>query len=139
MEQADILLFGGGNASHLLYWIKKSGLEEMLPELLRTRIYVGISAGSIVATKSLTFSSQEKKEIAKKLGEYVGEEALGFVNFHIRPHLNSPQFPSVRLPLIKKKAATIHEPIYAIDDDTAIKVVDDKVEIISEGQWERFN
>lgn len=139
LKHADILLFSGGNTSHLMYWLKKSGLEKALPELLKTRIYVGISAGSIVATKSLALSSQQKKDFAKELGEYVGEDGLGYVNFHIRPHLNSPQFPSITIPNLEKRAMEIKEPIYAIDDDTAIKVVDDSVEVVSEGQWKRFN
>jgi hypothetical protein len=29
-------------------------------------------------------------------------------------------------------------PAYAIDDETAIKVVDDSVEVVSEGHWKLF-
>jgi dipeptidase E len=29
-------------------------------------------------------------------------------------------------------------PAYAIDDQTAIKVVDDTVEVVSEGHWKLF-
>lgn len=139
LQHADILLFGGGNTSHLRYWIKESGLEQILPALLETRVYVGISAGSIVTTKSIALANKAKKEFAKEIGEYVGEEGLGYVNFHIRPHLNSPKFPSARIPNIEKMAEEIKEPIYAIDDDTAIKVVDNEVTVVSEGQWKRFN
>jgi len=35
-------------------------------------------------------------------------------------------------------AAGIAGPAYAIDDDTAIKVVDGAVEVVSEGHWKLF-
>ena len=35
-------------------------------------------------------------------------------------------------------AAGISAPCYAIDDQTAIKVVDDTVEVVSEGNWKLF-
>ena len=35
-------------------------------------------------------------------------------------------------------AAGIAGPTYAIDDETAIKVVDGTVEVISEGHWKWF-
>src|SRR3972149_9243870 len=43
-KKADVLVFGGGDTYYLLSWIKKSGLEKILPELLKTKAYVGISA-----------------------------------------------------------------------------------------------
>ena len=36
-------------------------------------------------------------------------------------------------------AAGLSNPAYAIDDATAIKVVDDTVEVITEGHWKRFD
>jgi dipeptidase E len=35
-------------------------------------------------------------------------------------------------------AAEIGVPSYAIDDDTAIKVVDGAVEVVSDGHWRHF-
>lgn len=139
IEKADVIIFSGGNVSHLLYWIQHSGLGERLPTLLERMVYVGISAGSIAATKNLILSNPEKKEIAKTLKEYVGEEGMGFVPFLIRPHLNSSELPHAKLEHIKEVAETLHETIYAIDDDTAIKVNGEHVEVISEGAWEKFN
>jgi dipeptidase E len=34
--------------------------------------------------------------------------------------------------------AGISGPAYAMDDETAIKVVDDTVEVVSEGRWKHF-
>jgi len=40
---------------------------------------------------------------------------------------------------LEKLAATIPIPSYAIDDQTALKVVGGSVEVISEGHWKLFN
>jgi dipeptidase E len=71
--------------------------------------------------------------------EKLDKEGLGFVNFQIRPHFNSPSFPKVRTKYLEKLAKKIPEPIYAIDDKTAIKVLDREVLVVSEGEWKRFN
>ncbi len=39
---------------------------------------------------------------------------------------------------IKRLTKNYSNPIYAIDDQTAIKVINDKIEIISGGKWEKF-
>lgn len=52
-EEADILFFEGGNTYHLMKWINKSGLIKLLPELLKTKVYVGLSAGSMVTSPDL--------------------------------------------------------------------------------------
>ncbi|MBI2106931.1 Type 1 glutamine amidotransferase-like domain-containing protein [Candidatus Woesearchaeota archaeon] len=135
LKKANILVFGGGNTFHLMYWIKKSGLEKWLPELLKTRVYVGISAGSIVANPVLSVSSSKilYYEDLKLMKDMKG---LGYVDFLIRPHLNSEHFPKIRVEILKEQMKTLSKPLYAIDDNTAIKIVNNKVEIISEGKWE---
>jgi dipeptidase E len=52
--------------------------------------------------------------------------------------MNSPYFPRAA-ELIDEVAKDIEIPLYAIDDQTAVKVVDGKVEVVSEGTWKRFN
>jgi len=139
-EKADILLFGGGNSFYLMHWLKKTGINDLLPQMLKTKVYMGISAGSMVATKSLSLSSDKKLYYPdSNLGKFKEETALGLVDFLVRPHLNSPHFPNVRVEKLRELAKEIPETIYAIDDDTAIKVVNDKISIISEGEWEKFN
>lgn len=132
IKEANILLFGGGDPYHLMHWIQESGLKEILPRLLTNRVYVGSSAGSIVATHSLFTATLDPKE-------YKDEQALSFVNFHISPHFNSPLMSSITKEYLEKIANELHEPFYAIDDQTAIKVVNGKIEIISEGEYLEFN
>lgn len=137
-EKADILVFGGGNVYHLLKWIKKSGLVDKLPELLKTRVYVGISAGSMVTAKNFSLSRSnilyyEKNRSLKNT------KGLGFVDFEVRPHLNSKWFPKVRVPYLEKLSKETPNTFYAIDDNTGVRVVDNKISIVSEGKWKKFN
>lgn len=138
LQEADVFLFEGGNTFHLMHWIEKSGLKEVLPELLKNRVYVGISAGSMVACKSLDLSTS-KRLYSEEIGEYAKDEGLGFVNLLIRPHLNSPHLPNLTIENLEKMSKEFPETFYAIDDNTAIKVIDDKIEVISEGEWRKFN
>lgn len=138
LRSADVLLFGGGNTSHLMHWIRRSSLEQLLPSLLRKRVYVGLSAGSIVASAKLSLT-QSKRLYAESLGTFRGDRGLGFVRFHIRPHLNSLHFPRVRRKFLKRLAAELSERIFAIDDDTAIKVEHGRAEVLGKGKHFVFN
>lgn len=138
LEDADVIYVEGGNTFHLMHWIEKSDLKNLLPEILKTRVYVGVSAGSMVACKSLDLSTSERL-YDDKPGEYNKDEGLGFVDVLIRPHLNSQYFPNLNLEDLEKLSQEFPETFYAIDDNTAIKIVDDKMEIISEGVWKKFN
>lgn len=138
LERSDILFFGGGNTFHLLYWINKSGLAKKLRNMLKTKVYVGLSAGSMVAGKTIS-SSDSKKLYYEDIEEYQDEKALGFVNFQIRPHLNSPHFPDVQEKNLKQIAKKAKGAIYAIDDNMAVKVVNGKVEVVGEGKYLLLN
>lgn len=135
---ADIIVVGGGNTYHLMYWMNKSGLTQIMPELLQTKVYMGISAGSMVQSTNLALS-QSTKMYAEYMGNENIEKGLGNVHFHIRPHLNSPWFPHIRQDFIEEKSKKLKEPVYAIDDQTAIQILDDTVTIVSEGSWLTFN
>lgn len=138
LKQADILVFGGGNTFHLMYWINKSGLGKLLPELLKTRVYVGVSAGSMITTHSL-FLSQSERLYSEDIGKIELNYGLSFVKFHIRPHFNSKWFPKVRIKYLQELSREIPDPIYALDDNSAVVADGDKITVVSEGEWKRFN
>ena len=133
-EEADILFFEGGNACHLMEWIDKSGLKSAMPEFLKSKVYVGVSAGSMVTGKKLGIKILQivYEENFDKNQNMAG---LGLVDFYFLPHLNSLDFTKVRKDLIKEQTKEIQEKVYALDDNSALKVVDGKVEVISEGIW----
>lgn len=132
LEEADILFFGGGNTFHLMYWIKKSGLDVKLPDLLQTRVYAGISAGSMVASNRII--SQAQQLYYDDHGKYEDTTGLSFVNFAFKPHLNSPFFPKVRSGPLMELAKEIPETIYALDDHVALKI-DGNIEVIGPGEY----
>lgn len=138
LEEADILYFEGGNTFHLMHWIEKSGLKELLPEMLKTKVYVGVSAGSMVACKNLDLSTSERL-YDEQVDENAKDEGLNFVDFLVRPHLNSPYFPKLNLENLEKMSQEFPDTFYALDDQTAIKVVDGEMEVVSEGVWKKFN
>ncbi len=138
IEAGDVLFFSGGNTSHLMYWLKESGLAEMLPELLKTRVYVGVSAGSMVTNPTLALSSDDKKIYYEEEFGYKSEDALNFVDVYIRPHYNSSDFPNAKKEYIKKIAQEKGKIIYALDNQSALKIIDRNIEVITEGEYLKF-
>ena len=138
LEKAHVILNEGGNTFHLNYWMRESGLKDLLPELLKTRVYIGISAGTIVMTPSLILSGSEK-EALKEIGEEIYEEGLGMVNFFVEPHLNNSYFPQLTFDYVEEQSKKISQTIYALDDNSAIKVDGENIEVVSEGEWKKFN
>jgi dipeptidase E len=148
IEETDAIIVGGGNKFYLSYWMEKSGLFEMLPQLLEQgKVYVGASAGSQMLTAGLNFDRARLQETGVYDDDEFNEEmpssagsakTLGLVNFGIRPHLNASYFPQANLENVEKWAAKTGKPLYALDDQSALKVVDAKVEVISQGAWKLF-
>jgi dipeptidase E len=147
LEYADVIFIGGGNAFYLSYCMEKAGLFEELPRLLESRVYAGISAGSMIATQSIRtasgainnpkkFYDKEYDEMGPK-GRSAGRSAQ-LVDFVVRPHLNSKNFPNIRGGYLEAIVKDLKLELYAIDDNSALKVIDDNVEVISEGEWKRF-
>lgn len=137
LRDADIIMVGGGNNYHLKYWFNKSGLTTLLSELLRTRVYVGISAGSMV-TSSMLAMTQSARLYSETLGEIEGDRGLGLVDFYIRPHYNSPLFPNIRDEQLEKASKELDKDVYAIDDQSAIIVDGEEITVVSEGSWKKF-
>ena len=130
VQETDVLLVNGGDPLYLCYWMRQSGLADLLPSL--RAVYVGLSAGSMVMTPNIG----EDFVIWKP--PTGGDETLGMVDFAIFPHLDHEDLPDNSLADAERWAAGMPVPAYAIDDQTAIKVVDGTVDVVSEGHWKRF-
>lgn len=138
LEAADILFFEGGNTYYLMEWIEKSGLKALLPEMLATKVYVGVSAGSMVTNKDLLLSIGQVV-YGEGLDKSEDVPALGFVDFYFLPHLGSEYFPNVRKEKIAEAIANTTRKTYALDDESALKVVDGNIEVVTEGEYLEFN
>lgn len=132
LKATDALLVNGGESFYLCYWMWQSGLADLLPSLLQDVVYVGASAGSVVVTQTFR---KPYDGIKPPIGS---DKALGLVDFTLRPHLNADYAPTVTLASIEQWASSIAVPVYALDDQSAIKVIDGEVSVVSEGQWKRF-
>jgi len=135
VQATDVLLVSGGDAAYLYYWMQQSGLADLLPSLNDT-VWVGMSAGSMVITPRIGADFVSWKPPIGITTD--GDKTLGLVDFSIFPHLDNPALPENTMAHAERWAAGMRVPIYAIDDETAIKVVDGTVEVISEGHWQRF-
>jgi dipeptidase E len=127
VEETDVLLANGGDSLYLAHHMRESGLADLLPSL--SAVWVGLSAGSMVMTPRIG----EDFKVWNPPGG--GDAALGIVDFSIFPHVDHPMLPENTMAEAERWAAGLPNPAYAIDDDTAVKVVDGTVEIVSEGHW----
>ncbi len=137
LREANVLVFGGGNTFYLINWIIKSGLGDILPQILEDKLWVGISAGSMVTGLSLATTSD--RIFAENKGEFTSNDGLKFVPFSLKPHYLSDSFPGNNDENLLVTAAELGTKLYAIDDDTAIKVDGENIEVVSEGKWREFN
>jgi len=128
VRETDALLVGGGDPLYLCYWIEQSGLADLLPSLRET-VWVGVSAGSLVMGPNVG------EEFVYGSPPTGGDRALGLVDFAMFPHLDHDDMPDHSMPNAERWAAKMSVPGYAIDDETAIKVTDGMIEVISEGHW----
>ncbi len=131
VRDADVLLVAGGDVLYLCHWMRQCGLADLLPSLSET-VWVGLSAGSMVMTP------QVGDDFVQWRPTDGDDSTLGVVDFSICPHLAPDGMPGNSMAEAEAWAATISSPAYAIDDETAIQVVDETVDVVSEGQWRYF-
>jgi dipeptidase E len=135
LRETDALLVWGGDVLYLCHWMRQSGLADLLPSLSES-VYVGVSAGSIVVTPYNCDAEFNLQYVPAGSDMAEGSDrALGLVDFALRVHLDREGFTDSSLTNIERWAAGIPAPTYAIDDETAIKVADGTIEVVSEGHW----
>ncbi len=141
LHHADVIYAEGGNHYHLARSITANNLTDGFLDALQSRVYVGVSAGSMIFSQNLTEHS------AHIIGDAADLHALGattvrppfaLFDWYLKPHLNSPDFPHRTDTWADHIVARADFPIYFIDDDTAVRVRDKKVDVVSEGRW-RFH
>ena len=131
VQETDALLVGGGDPMYLCHWMRQSGLADLLPSL-HEAVYVGVSAGSMVMAPNVG------EDFVRWSPPRGGDRGLGIVDFSMFPHLDHENMPDNSMAGAEKWAASVPVPGYAIDDQTAIKVTDGAVEVVSEGHWRLF-
>jgi dipeptidase E len=133
VREADVFLVNGGDALYLCHWMRQSGFVDLMPAL-EDKVWVGLSAGSMVMTPRIGDDFVEQRP------PITGDDrALGIVPFSIFPHVDHPDMPENSMASAQRWAATLGNPSCAIDDQTAIRVVDGRVDVVSEGAWRWFD
>jgi len=153
VQETDALLVWGGDPLYLAHWMRQSGLADLAPSL-REMVYVGVSAGSMatattfgetyldpprdnaemLTSEDIVFATPQG-DMSRRL---VTAQGMGLADFAVIPHLDHADHQDASLANAEQWAARLPVPTYAIDDQTAIKVVDGAVEVVSEGHWELF-
>jgi dipeptidase E len=130
LEASNVIFVNGGNTTHLMSCFNKSGLTKELPKLLQTRVYVGVSAGSYIATPDLRFNSDKTSKVL---------DGLSLVSFGLQAHYKSPTFPLAKsFEAVKKRVEGCPYTVYALDDQMAVKVDGDMLAVVGEGEYEAF-
>jgi dipeptidase E len=152
VQETDALLAWGGDPVFLSYWMRQSGFADVLESLPNETVYLGVSAGSIAVS---SIFAETYRDPRRGSGEPLSTEdilfdtpggelrmilvkaqGIGLVDFAIIPHVDNADDQDMAI--AEQWAATIPVPTYAIDDQTAIKVTDGTVEVVSEGHWRLF-
>ncbi|HUC22804.1 MAG TPA: Type 1 glutamine amidotransferase-like domain-containing protein [Streptosporangiaceae bacterium] len=142
LRRADVIYAEGGNHYHLANSIIANGLATEMTDILESKVYVGVSAGSMIFSRNLSeqtgkaFAEQDDLQI---LGDAPARSPFGLFDWYVKPHLNSPGFPGRTVKWFEQAAAKLDFPIYALDDDSAVRVIDNKVDVVSAGEWRLLN
>lgn len=138
---ADVVHVAGGNHYHLARSITGNGLADGFLEALESRVYVGFSAGSMIFSRHLDEHSADvigDTADLRVLGATTLRPPFGLHDWYLKPHLDSPDFPERDDAWADRIVARADFPLYFLDDESAVRVRDDKVDVISEGRW-RFH
>jgi dipeptidase E len=138
---ADVVYAEGGSHYHLARSITGNSLADGLLRALESRVYVGVSAGSMIFSRNFTAQSADIIGDTADLhvfGATTVEPPFGLFDWYLKPHLYSPDFPERDDAWADRIVGRANFPIYFIDDETAVRVNDDKVDVVTEGRW-RFH
>lgn len=132
LASVDVIVVSGGNTFHLLDQMRKAGFAEWFKSVADKKVYVGISAGTIVMTPSIAIASVDNGDV--NLAGITDLTGFGFVDYEISPH--TPEHVSHKGN--KKYVQDSGAVLYGLDDQSAMKVKGGEMEIISEGQWMKY-
>lgn len=147
LEPVDVVFVGGGQTFYLSWLMGEKGMFDLIPTLLKDKVYVGISAGSMIMTPSLrsvSFAirkpgiSDEELEALGPVGRS-SARTFNLVNFMVRPHMNHDGgdgwFKDISYEMVQRLADDTGLPVYTLDDNSAVRVIDDEAEVVGEGDW----
>ena len=142
LRRADVIYVEGGNHYHLANSIVASGLAAELADILESKVYVGVSAGSMIFSRNLSERTGEafgEQEDLRILGGTPPRSPVEMFDWYLKPHMNSASFPNRTPAWFEKAAAKLDFPVYALDDDSALRVRGGDIDVVSPGEWRLLN
>jgi dipeptidase E len=143
LRATDVIFCYGGTNHWLAHAWEASGLAPVLRELLEEKVYIGLSAGSMIfsqlhATAVEALDDQDEVEMLQL--DSVGP-ALPLFDWFIFPHLGAPFFPNQTDEWAEQTAARLGGPAWFLDDMSALLIRDPEVEpvVVSDGHWLHYD
>jgi dipeptidase E len=128
IELADVIFVVGGHTDYLMSVFNKTGFADLLPELLKTKVYVGSSAGSMVICNRV--STEAYAQIYDEEEDYGINNYLGLADIAIKPHLGNSLFPNNNPDKLTEVTKNYKGLVYGLCDDSAIVVDGNKQYVI---------
>lgn len=143
LRSADVIFSYGGTNHWLAHAWRESGLVPVLREVLDEKVYVGLSAGSMIFSRlhaAAVEALDDRDEVEMLQLESVGP-ALPLFDWLLVPHLGAPYFPHSTDEWAAQTAARLGGPVWFLDDDSALLVRDPDAapEVVSSGHWLHFD
>ena len=142
LRHADVIYVEGGNHYHLAHSVIANGLAAEMAEILQSKVYVGVSAGSMIFSRNLSEQTGEafgEQDDLRILGGALASSPFGLFDWYVKPHLNSRDFPNRTQAWFERAAAKLDFPVYALDDDSAVRVRGSETDVVSDGEWRLLN
>jgi dipeptidase E len=142
LRHADVVYAEGGNHYHLANSIIVNDLAAEMAATVESKVYVGVSAGSMIFSRNLSEQTGEafgEHDDLQILGEQRARSPVGSFDWYLKPHLNSPDFPNRTPAWFERAAAKLAFGVYALDDDSAVRVRGGQIDVVSDGTWRLLN
>ena len=117
---SDVIYVAGGHTDYLTSVFRRTGFSRLLPSLLKEKVYIGSSAGSMVIGKRV--STEAYLRLYGEANNYDTDEYLNLVDFAIEPHLDNQLFPNNNRKTLLEATKNYPGVIYGLRDDAAIIV-----------------
>ena len=135
-QEKDVICVGGGNEKYLAEVFHSVGMKEVLSDLSDNKVYVGISAGSMVTGTFMPETLYPKIFPEEDFGSTV-VQPMNIHEFCFIPHLNSDFFKHIRKDNLESVKELFLSTVYSTDDETALKIEGGQITIVGEGEfWE---
>lgn len=130
ISECDIIYCFGGSTEWLKIVFDKTGFSKLLPKLLKNKVWIGSSAGSMILGRMPTTETQD---YIYSVDNYYGvNDYLAFVEFSIIPHMFSDYVKDDSFEKCVTESKKQSCPVYVLSDNSAVVVNNNKTYLVGE-------